>query len=87
MTISIQCLWDNLRLHSEAGPPMYMLWRQNQPPSPLLKALLTDQTTLNRTYEFLFILFLFCKISNSFSFHPKNKVLFNKLYQHYDAMI
>lgn len=48
-TISVQCLWDNLRLHAEAGPPMYMLWRQNQPPSPLLKALLTDQTTLNRT--------------------------------------
>ncbi|KAG4076369.1 hypothetical protein HA402_005812 [Bradysia odoriphaga] len=48
-TISVQCLWDNLRLHAEAGPPMYMLWRQNQPPSALLKALLTDQTSLNRT--------------------------------------
>lgn len=46
--IHIQCLWDNLRLHTEAGPPMYILWKQNQPASPLLKALLTDQTYLNR---------------------------------------
>lgn len=47
-TVRIQCLWDNLRLHIEAGPPMYILWKQNQPASPLLKALLTDQTYLNK---------------------------------------
>nr|XP_036231974.1 DENN domain-containing protein Crag isoform X2 [Bactrocera oleae] len=47
-TVSIQCLWDNLRLHSEAGPPMYILHKQNQPASPLLKALLTDQAHLNK---------------------------------------
>ncbi|XP_038115190.1 DENN domain-containing protein Crag isoform X2 [Culex quinquefasciatus] len=46
--VSVHCLWDNQRLHSEAGPAMYMLWRQNQPASPLLKALLTDQTSINR---------------------------------------
>ncbi|XP_052872002.1 DENN domain-containing protein Crag isoform X2 [Anopheles cruzii] len=48
-TVSVYCLWDNPRLHSEAGPAMYMLWRQNQPDSTLLKALLTDQTSINRT--------------------------------------
>ncbi|XP_059619595.1 DENN domain-containing protein Crag isoform X1 [Phlebotomus argentipes] len=48
-TLVVHCLWDNLELHSEAGPPMYIVWRQNPSPSPLLKALLTDQTTLNRT--------------------------------------
>ncbi|XP_053670188.1 DENN domain-containing protein Crag isoform X1 [Anopheles nili] len=48
-TIIVLCLWDNPRLHSEAGPAMYMLWRQNQPNSTLLKALLTDQTSINRT--------------------------------------
>uniref|UniRef100_W4VRF4 Putative calmodulin-binding protein crag n=1 Tax=Corethrella appendiculata TaxID=1370023 RepID=W4VRF4_9DIPT len=48
-TLSLQCVWDNQRLHSEAGPPMYAQWRQNQPSSPLLKALLTDQTTINRS--------------------------------------
>ncbi|XP_017484119.1 PREDICTED: DENN domain-containing protein 4C isoform X2 [Rhagoletis zephyria] len=47
-TVNIQCLWDNLRLHSEAGPPMYILYKQNQPASPLLKALLTDQAHLNK---------------------------------------
>lgn len=47
-SVSVHCLWDNQRLHSEAGPAMYMLWRQNQPASPLLKALLTDQTSINR---------------------------------------
>ncbi|XP_067639597.1 DENN domain-containing protein Crag isoform X2 [Eurosta solidaginis] len=47
-TVRIQCLWDNLRLHSEAGPPMYILYKQNQPASPLLKALLTDQAHLNK---------------------------------------
>uniref|UniRef100_A0A182PR40 UDENN domain-containing protein n=1 Tax=Anopheles epiroticus TaxID=199890 RepID=A0A182PR40_9DIPT len=48
-TVDVHCLWDNPRLHSEAGPAMYMLWRQNQPDSTLLKALLTDQTSINRT--------------------------------------
>ncbi|XP_049530518.1 DENN domain-containing protein Crag isoform X1 [Anopheles darlingi] len=48
-TVTVHCLWDNPRLHSEAGPAMYMLWRQNQPDSTLLKALLTDQTSINRT--------------------------------------
>uniref|UniRef100_A0A182IYU6 UDENN domain-containing protein n=1 Tax=Anopheles atroparvus TaxID=41427 RepID=A0A182IYU6_ANOAO len=47
-TIAVHCLWDNPRLHAEAGPAMYMLWRQNQPDSTLLKALLTDQTSINR---------------------------------------
>ncbi|EAA01213.3 AGAP001102-PA [Anopheles gambiae str. PEST] len=48
-SIEVHCLWDNPRLHSEAGPAMYMLWRQNQPDSTLLKALLTDQTSINRS--------------------------------------
>uniref|UniRef100_A0A336K1N9 CSON010684 protein n=1 Tax=Culicoides sonorensis TaxID=179676 RepID=A0A336K1N9_CULSO len=34
-TISIQCLWDNPELHNEAGPAMYMIWKQNQPSSPI----------------------------------------------------
>ncbi|XP_023300743.2 DENN domain-containing protein Crag isoform X2 [Lucilia cuprina] len=46
--VKIQCLWDNLQLHSEAGLPMYILYRQTQPTSPLLKALLTDQAQLNK---------------------------------------
>ncbi|XP_055372585.1 DENN domain-containing protein Crag [Condylostylus longicornis] len=48
-TIQVQCLWDNLGLHKETGPPMYILWKEHQPSSPLLKALLTDQSFLNRT--------------------------------------
>ncbi|XP_052849229.1 DENN domain-containing protein Crag isoform X1 [Drosophila gunungcola] len=48
-TVHIQCLWDNLSLHSEAsGPPMYILYRETQPTSPLLKALLTDQAQINK---------------------------------------
>lgn len=47
-TVKIQCLWDNLRLHSEAGPPMYILYKQTQPASPLIKALLTEQKYLNK---------------------------------------
>ncbi|XP_030380692.1 DENN domain-containing protein Crag isoform X2 [Scaptodrosophila lebanonensis] len=48
-TVHIQCLWDNLGLHSEAsGPPMYILYRETQPTSPLIKALLTDQAQLNK---------------------------------------
>ncbi|XP_013113202.2 DENN domain-containing protein Crag isoform X1 [Stomoxys calcitrans] len=46
--VKIQCLWDNLQLHSEAGQPMYILYRQTQPTSPLIKALLTDQAQLNK---------------------------------------
>jgi hypothetical protein len=46
-TVSVQCLWDNPRLHSDSSS-LYMLWKQTQPSSPLLKALLTDQTYLNR---------------------------------------
>ncbi|XP_039500306.1 DENN domain-containing protein Crag isoform X1 [Drosophila santomea] len=47
-TVHIQCLWDNLSLHTEAsGPPMYLLYRETQPKSPLIKALLTDQAQLN----------------------------------------
>ncbi|KAH8240501.1 hypothetical protein KR038_007994 [Drosophila bunnanda] len=31
-TVHIQCLWDNLSLHTEAsGPPMYILYREVQP--------------------------------------------------------
>lgn len=48
-TVAVHCLWDSLLLHAEAGPSMYVLWRQNQTPSPLINALLTDQTQLNRT--------------------------------------
>lgn len=48
-TVSVHCLWDNPQLHSEKGLPMYLIWKQNQPSSPLLKALLTDQTCLSRT--------------------------------------
>lgn len=47
-TVAIQCLWDNSRLHTDSTS-LYMLWKQTQPASPLLKALLTDQTYLNRT--------------------------------------
>nr|AAM11315.1 SD04240p [Drosophila melanogaster] len=48
-TVHIQCLWDNLSLHTEAsGPPMYLLYRETQPTSPLIKALLTDQAQLNK---------------------------------------
>lgn len=47
-TVTVHCLWDNPQLHSEIGPPMYLIWKQNQPSSPLLKALLTDQTCLSR---------------------------------------
>lgn len=47
-TVAIQCLWDNPRLHTDSTS-LYMLWKQTQPSSPLLKALLTDQTYLNRT--------------------------------------
>ncbi|KRF94110.1 DENN domain-containing protein Crag isoform X2 [Drosophila mojavensis] len=47
-TVHIQCLWDNLSLHSEtSGSPMYILYRQTQPASPLIKALLTDQAQLS----------------------------------------
>ncbi|KMZ08827.1 DENN domain-containing protein Crag isoform X2 [Drosophila simulans] len=48
-TVHIQCLWDNLSLHTEAsGPPMYLLYRETQPTSPLIKALLTDHAQLNK---------------------------------------
>ncbi|KAH8291608.1 hypothetical protein KR018_006748 [Drosophila ironensis] len=48
-TVHIQCLWDNLSLHSAAsGPPMYILYRETQPTSPLIKALLTDQAQLSK---------------------------------------
>lgn len=47
-TVAIQCLWDNPRLHTDSTS-LYMLWKQIQPASPLLKALLTDQTYLTRT--------------------------------------
>jgi len=48
-TVHIQCLWDNLNLHSEtSGPPMYILYRETQPTSPLIKALLTDQAQLSK---------------------------------------
>ncbi|XP_064554916.1 DENN domain-containing protein Crag isoform X1 [Drosophila montana] len=47
-TVHIQCLWDNLNLHSEtSGSPMYILYRETQPASPLIKALLTDQAQLS----------------------------------------
>ncbi|XP_073833925.1 DENN domain-containing protein Crag isoform X2 [Musca autumnalis] len=46
--VKIQCLWDNLQLHSEAGLPMYILYRQTPTTSPLIKALLTDQAQLNK---------------------------------------
>lgn len=46
-TVCVQCLWDNPRLHTDSTS-LYMLWKQTQPSSPLLKALLTDQTYLNR---------------------------------------
>uniref|UniRef100_A0A6P4EWU8 DENN domain-containing protein 4C isoform X2 n=1 Tax=Drosophila rhopaloa TaxID=1041015 RepID=A0A6P4EWU8_DRORH len=48
-TVHIQCLWDNLSLHSEtSGSPMYILYRETQPTSPLIKALLTDQAQINK---------------------------------------
>lgn len=47
-SVCVQCLWDNPRFHTETTF-LYILWKQTtQPSSPLLKALLTEQTYLNR---------------------------------------
>lgn len=46
-SVCVECLWDNPRLQTDSTS-LYILWKQTQPPSPLLKALLTDQTYLNR---------------------------------------
>lgn len=46
-SVCVQCLWDNPRLQTDSTS-LYMLWKQAQPSSPLIKALLTDQTYLNR---------------------------------------
>ncbi|XP_017852786.1 DENN domain-containing protein Crag isoform X4 [Drosophila busckii] len=47
-TVHIQCLWDNLNLHETSGPPMYILYRETRPTSPLIKALLTEQAQLSK---------------------------------------
>lgn len=46
-SVCVQCLWDNPRFHTDSTF-LYMLWKQSTPSSPLLKALLTEQTYLNR---------------------------------------
>uniref|UniRef100_A0A1A9ZC55 UDENN domain-containing protein n=1 Tax=Glossina pallidipes TaxID=7398 RepID=A0A1A9ZC55_GLOPL len=46
--VKIQCLWDNIQMHNEAGLPLYILYRQPQTTSPLVKALLTDQAQFNK---------------------------------------
>lgn len=48
--VVVRCLWDNVELHStEVGTPMYVLWHQRPQTSPLVNALVTDQTSLNKT--------------------------------------
>lgn len=48
--VVVRCLWDNVELHSsEVGTPMYVLWHQRSPASPLVNALVTDQTSVNKT--------------------------------------
>ncbi|KAF5279524.1 hypothetical protein FQR65_LT03346 [Abscondita terminalis] len=44
--VTVQCVWDNPRLHAE-GPPMYILYQRRETSSPLVSAL-TDQTTISR---------------------------------------
>ncbi|KAK4881396.1 hypothetical protein RN001_004715 [Aquatica leii] len=44
--VTVQCVWDNPRLHAE-GPPMYVLYQRRETSSPLVSAL-TDQTTISR---------------------------------------
>lgn len=46
-SVCVQCLWDNPRFHTDSTF-LYILWKQTTPSSPLLKALLTEQTYLNR---------------------------------------
>ena len=46
-SVCVQCLWDNPRFHTDSTF-LYFLWKQTTPSSPLLKALLTEQTYLNR---------------------------------------
>ncbi|KAG5671963.1 hypothetical protein PVAND_002128 [Polypedilum vanderplanki] len=47
-SVCVQCLWDNSTRYTDSTF-LYILWKQNiQPSSPLLKALLTEQTYLNR---------------------------------------
>lgn len=52
--VSVKCLWDNPRLHEEVGQPMYVLWQQQDQPSELVSALITDRTTLPRRYVGMF---------------------------------
>ncbi|XP_068081493.1 DENN domain-containing protein Crag isoform X2 [Anabrus simplex] len=47
--VVIRCMWDNPQLHEEVGQPMYVLWQQNDQPSALVSALLTDATTMSRS--------------------------------------
>ncbi|GLV31716.1 Calmodulin-binding protein related to a Rab3 GDP/GTP exchange protein [Carabus blaptoides fortunei] len=45
--VAVRCIWDDPRLHGE-GPPMYLLWHRRDTASPLLSALLTDQTNISK---------------------------------------
>ncbi|XP_069704600.1 DENN domain-containing protein Crag [Periplaneta americana] len=47
--VAIHCMWDNRRLHEEVGQPMYVLWQQNEQPSTLVSALITDRTSIPRS--------------------------------------
>ncbi|KDR07911.1 C-myc promoter-binding protein [Zootermopsis nevadensis] len=47
--VAIRCMWDNRRLHEEVGQPMYALWQQNEQPSTLVSALITDRTSIPRS--------------------------------------
>lgn len=49
--VVVRCLWDNVELHSsEVGTPMYILYQQRPQNSSLVNALVTDQTSMNKTY-------------------------------------
>ncbi|XP_023718394.1 DENN domain-containing protein Crag isoform X4 [Cryptotermes secundus] len=53
--VAVRCMWDNRRLHEEVGQPMYALWQQNEPPSTLVSALITDRTSIPRSVMLMVI--------------------------------
>uniref|UniRef100_A0A182Q8N5 UDENN domain-containing protein n=1 Tax=Anopheles farauti TaxID=69004 RepID=A0A182Q8N5_9DIPT len=72
-SVTVHCLWDNPRLHSEAGPAMYMLWRQNQPDS-------VDRThSIYRDMLFLAFVEIGRAHIDLISFHRQYATVFEKL--------
>lgn len=50
--VAVLAMWDNVELHAEVGPPMYVIWHQSpQQASALVKALVTDpqQAAMTKT--------------------------------------